>query len=135
MSQERFEAGLKARKEVLGEEYVAKAFDNADRFNREFQKFITEYCWGAVWGDADTTGALSRKQHSLNNLCILAALNRSHEFKVHFRGALRNGCTLEELKETLIQITVYCGVPAGVEAFRLAREVLDAEGIDPETAK
>ena len=75
--------------------------------------------------------ALTDQQRSLNNLCILAALNRSHEFKLHFRGALRNGCSLDELRDTLIQVMVYAGVPAGVEAFRLAREVLDAEGVVP----
>ncbi len=74
---------------------------------------------------------LSKEQRSLNNLCMLSALNRPHEFKLHFRGALGNGCSLDELKETLLQITIYCGVPAGVEAFRLAREVLDEDGIDP----
>jgi len=83
-----------------------------------------------VWGRT----TLSDKQRSMNNLCILAALNRSEEFKVHFRGALRNGCTLDELRDTLIQIAVYAGVPAGVEAFRLARQVLEAEGITPDPA-
>ena len=96
------------------------------QFNREFQELITEYCWGATWG----RGVLSKQQRSLNNLCMLAALNRPNEFKLHFRGALRNGCTLDEIKETLLQITVYCGVPAGVEAFRIGREVLTEEGIE-----
>lgn len=135
MSQELYEAGLKARREVVGEAYVDKALNSADSFNREFQAHVTEYCWGTVWGDREGNGALSRKQHSLNNLCILSALNRPHEFKLHFRGALGNGCTLDELKETLMQIAVYCGIPAGVEAFRLAREVLNDEGIDPEAAQ
>jgi 4-carboxymuconolactone decarboxylase len=122
-----FDTGLAARRRVLGDEYVARAFDTADAFNLEFQQIVTEYCWGQVWGRSN----LSDKQRSLNNLCILAALNRSQEFKSHFRGALRNGCTLDELRDTLIQIAVYAGIPAGVEAFRLAREVLDAEGIEP----
>jgi 4-carboxymuconolactone decarboxylase len=122
-----FDTGLAARRRVLGDEYVARAFDTADAFNLEFQQIVTEYCWGEVWGRS----TLSDKQRSLNNLCILAALNRSQEFKSHFRGALRNGCTLDELRDTLIQIAVYAGIPAGVEAFRLAREVLEAEGIDP----
>ena len=125
MPTERFEAGLKARKEVLGEEYVEKALANADSFNREFQEMVTEYCWGEVWGQ----GVLSKQQHSLLNLAMLSALNRPHEFKIHFRGALKNGCSLDELKETLRQVAVYCGIPAGVEAFRLAREVLNEEGI------
>jgi 4-carboxymuconolactone decarboxylase len=122
-----FETGLAARRRVLGDEYVARAFDTADAFNLQFQQIVTEYCWGQVWGRS----TLSDRQRSLNNLCILAALNRPHEFKSHFRGALRNGCTLDELRDTLVQIAVYAGIPAGVEAFRLAREVLDAEGIDP----
>jgi 4-carboxymuconolactone decarboxylase len=130
MDTNRFDAGLEARKRVLGEEYVARAFATADDFNREFQDFITEYCWGGVW----TRPGLTDRQRSLNNLCLLAALNRRDEFKAHFRGALRNGCTLDELRDTLIQVTVYAGVPAGVEAFRLAREVLDAEGVKPEPA-
>jgi len=125
MSQERYDIGLKIRKEVLGDEYVDKALSAADGFNRDFQNIVTEYCWGGTWG----RGVLSKQQRSLNNLSMLAALNRGHEFKLHFRGALRNGCTLDELKETLIQVAIYCGIPAGVEAFRLAREVLKDEGI------
>ncbi len=125
MASETYETGLKIRKEVLGEEYVSKALDNADSFNREFQNLVTEYCWGASWGGE----ALSRKQRSLNNLCMLSALNRGHEFKIHFRGALKNGCTLDEIRETLMQVAIYAGVPAGVEAFRLAREVINEDGI------
>ena len=115
-----FDAGLAARKEVLGEQYVDNAINNADDFNRDFQSLVTEYCWGVCWG-SDT---LSRKTRSLLNLGMLAALGRSHEFGLHFKGALRNGCTVEELKDTLTQITIYCGVPAGVESFRIARQVL-----------
>ena len=125
MSSERYETGLKIRKEVLGDEYVEAALSGADDFNRDFQEIVTEYCWGGTWG----RGVLSRKQRSLNNLCILSALNRPHEFKTHFRAALGNGCTLDELKETLIQVAIYCGIPAGVDAFRNAREVLKEEGI------
>ena len=127
MDADLFTAGLEARTRVLGEEYVTRAMASADSFNREFQEFITEYCWGAVW----TRSALTDRQRSLNNLCLLAALNRPDEFKTHFRGALRNGCSLDELRDTLVQIMVYAGVPAGVESFRLAREVLANEGIDP----
>lgn len=130
MDRELFDKGLEARGRVLGQEYVDKAFGSADAFNMEFQEIVTEQCWGTVWGRS----VLSDQQRSLNNLCILASLNRSTEFKVHFRGALRNGCSLEELRDTLIQIAVYAGVPAGVEAFRLAREVLEAEGIAPDAA-
>ena len=128
MASELYEKGLAIRKEVLGEEYVEKALAGVDDFNRDFQELITAYCWGASWG----RGVLSHKQRSLNNLCILSALNRPHEFKGHLRGALRNGCTLDEIRETLIQVAIYCGVPAGVEAFRLAREVFDADGVSVE---
>ena len=115
-----YDAGLAARKEVLGERYVDNAINSADDFNREFQALVTEYCWGVCWGNE----VLSRKQRSLLNLGMLAALGRSHEFELHFKGALRNGCTPDELRETLTQITIYCGVPAGVESFRIARRVL-----------
>ena len=127
MDQAKFDAGLDARRRVLGDEYVDRAFGTADSFNFQFQQIVTEACWGEVWGRS----TLSDRQRSLNNLCIIATLNRSHEFKIHFRGALRNGCTLDELRDTLVQIAVYAGIPAGVEAFRLAREVLAEEGIVP----
>ena len=127
MSRERFEAGLTVRREVLGAEYVDKALAGADSFNRELQELTTEFCWGGTWA----RGVLERKTRSMLNLGMLSALNRPHEFKLHFRGALTNGCTLDELKEVLLQIAVYCGIPAGVEAFRLAREVLDEQGIEP----
>jgi 4-carboxymuconolactone decarboxylase len=130
MDRERFEVGKAARGRVLGDEYVTRAFSTADSFNLEFQQLVTEYCWGEVWGRT----VLTDKQRSLNNLCLLAALNRPHEFKTHFRGALRNGATLDELRDTLMQIAVYAGIPAGVEAFRLGREVLEAEGIVPDPA-
>lgn len=121
MDKELYETGLRIRKDVLGEEYVERAVNNATDFNRHFQELVTEYCWGAVWGSE----ILSRKTRSMLNLCMLAALNRRDEFELHFRGAIKNGCTLEELRDVLEQITIYCGVPAGVEAFRLARKVLD----------
>jgi 4-carboxymuconolactone decarboxylase len=130
MDQRKFDVGKEARGRVLGEEFVTRAFSTADSFNLEFQQLVTEYCWGEVWGRT----VLSDKQRSLNNLCILAALNRAHEFKLHFKGALHNGASLDELRDTLIQIAVYAGIPAGVEAFRLGREVLDAEGIVPPKA-
>jgi len=131
MDTERYDVGLEARRRVLGEEYVTRAMSTADSFNHELQQLVTEYCWGGVWGRS----ALTDRQRSLNNLCLLAALNRPEEFMTHFRGALRNGCTLDELRDTLLQITVYAGVPAGVEAFRLARRVLEAEGVTPEPVR
>ena len=121
-----FEVGLAARKQVLGAEYVQKALDNADDFNRPFQELLTEYCWGGCWGDA----TLDYKQRSLLNLGMLAALGRMHEFELHFRGAITNGLTRDELRAVLIQIAVYCGVPAGVECFRIARRVL--EEVEPQ---
>ncbi len=126
MSTEQFERGLECRKAVLGEDYVNAALDKADDFNREFQNMVTEYCWGGTWG----RGVLTKQQRSVLNLGMLAALNRPHEFKLHFKGALRNGVSLEEVREILIQIAVYCGIPAGVEAFRIAREVFAEEGIE-----
>ncbi len=119
MSSEAFETGRKIRTEVLGEERVRKVLDQADDFNRDFQHFVTEYCWGAGWGRS----ALDRKQRSLLNLGMLAALNRGPEFELHFRGALKNGLTLDELQDALIQIAIYCGIPAGVEAFKIANKV------------
>lgn len=120
MSTELFDVGRKIRTEVLGEERVTKALDQADDFNRDFQQLVTEYCWGFCW-DRD---GLSRKQRSLLNLGMLAALNRGPEFELHFRGAFKNGLTLDELQDTLIQIAIYCGIPAGVEAFKIANKVL-----------
>jgi 4-carboxymuconolactone decarboxylase len=120
MSTELFDIGRKIRTEVLGEDRVTKALDQADDFNRDFQQLVTEYCWGFCW-DRD---GLSRKQRSLLNLGMLAALNRGPEFELHFRGAFKNGLTLDELQDTLIQIAIYCGIPAGVEAFKIANKVL-----------
>jgi 4-carboxymuconolactone decarboxylase len=126
MPSRQYDIGLKVRKEVLGEEYVEKSLAKADDFNRDFQKMVTEYCWGGSWG----RGVLTKQQRSILNLGMLAALNRPHEFKLHLKGALTNGVSLAELREVLIQIGIYCGIPAAVEAFRLAREVFDANGVD-----
>ena len=129
MASDQYDAGLKERTEVLGPEYVERAVAGADNFNRDFQQIVTEYCWGGTWG----RGVLERRDRSILNLGMLAALGKSQEFKLHFRGALNNGLTLEELREVLIQIAVYCGIPAGVEAFRNAREVLEDMNIDTST--
>ena len=126
MPSESFEKGLRVRKEVLGEAYVERALANANGFTIALQEFVTEVAWGTVWSGS----SLSRKQISLNNLCLLAALNRAPEFELHCRGALRNGCTVDELRDTLLQIAAYCGAPAGVEAFRIADRVLAEEGIE-----
>ena len=126
MASDQYETGLSIRKEVLGDEYVDAAIAKADDFNRDFQDMVTEYCWGGSWG----RGVLSKQQRSILNLGMLAALNRPHEFQLHFLGALTNGVGIDEIREVLIQIAIYCGVPAGVEAFRIAREVFQEEGID-----
>jgi 4-carboxymuconolactone decarboxylase len=123
MSDELYDKGMAIRRAVLGDEYVDRATANIDDFNRDFQRMVTEFCWGGVWGRE----GLSRKQRSLNNLCMLTALNRPHELETHLRGALRNGCTIDEIRETLMQAAVYAGIPAGVDAFRIARKVLDEE--------
>jgi 4-carboxymuconolactone decarboxylase len=114
-----YEAGLKTRTEVLGQEYVDNAFKSADAFNLPFQEFITEYAWGGVW----TRPGLDRKTRSFLNLGMLAALNRPHEIKIHVRGALNNGLTKEEIAEVFFQVAIYCGVPAALDAIRVAKEV------------
>lgn len=111
--------GLQVRKEVLGKEYVENAMKTANEFNQPFQEFLSEYCWGAVW----TREGLPRKTRSMLNLAMLTALGKNHELKLHIKGALTNGVTRGEIREVFIQASVYCGVPAGVEAFRCAKEV------------
>ena len=120
-----YNKGMTVRRQVLGDAYVDKATSDVDDFNRDFQRLVTEYCWGEVW----TRSVLSNKQRSLNNLCMIAALNRGAEFELHVRGALRNGCTPEEIRDALVQVAIYAGIPAGVEAFRIARKVLREEGV------
>ncbi len=120
MSKELWDKGLAVRKEVLGAEYVERNLKAADDFTMPMQELVTQSCWGWLWGRPQ----LPRKMRSLINLGLLSALNRPHEFKVHVKGALTNGCTREEIREVLLQVAVYCGMPAGVEAFRLAREAM-----------
>jgi len=115
-----FEKGLEVRKAVLGTEFVENSIRSADDFNLPLQELVTEYCWGAIW----TREGLPRRIRSMINLAMLTALNRPHELKVHVQGALRNGVTREEIREVLLQATIYAGVPAGVDAFRIAREAL-----------
>jgi len=122
------------RRAVLGDAYVDRAVDGATAFSLPFQDVLNEYCWGMVWAD----DGLSRKERSLINLGMLAALGRMQEFRTHFRGAVRNGATQDELRAALTQIAVYCGVPAGVEAFRAANEVnaeMAAEGAEISSQK
>jgi 4-carboxymuconolactone decarboxylase len=122
-----FDKGLEVRKAVLGAEYVETSIKNADDFNRPLQDLVTEYCWGAVW----TREGLSRKTRSMLNLAMLSVLNRPHELELHLRGALRNGCTKEEIREVLLQVAIYAGVPAGVDAFRTARKVFAEDAAKP----
>jgi len=103
---------------VLGKEFVEKSFASADDFNMPMQELATEYCWGYVWGREQ----LDKKTRSMLNLAMIAALNRPHELKLHVGGALRNGVTREEIREVFLQVAIYCGVPAGVDSFRIARE-------------
>jgi 4-carboxymuconolactone decarboxylase len=124
VDRKRYDEGLAVRREVLGSDYVDKALASADDLTRPLQELVTEYCWGAVWARP----GLPRKTRSLINLGMLTALGKPHELKLHVRGALRNGCTREEIMETLLQTAIYCGVPAAIESFRAAREALDDAG-------
>ena len=125
MDKEMFEKGLKIRREVLGADFVDKAFASADDFNRPLQELVTQYCWGEIWGRP----GLDRKTRSIINLAMISALNRPHEIEVHVRAAITNGLTKDEIKEVLLQVAIYCGVPAGVDSFRIAKEVFQEMGI------
>lgn len=125
MSQSAYEKGLELRKEVLGKEHVENSFKSADDFSKPLQDLVTEVGWGAFW----TRPGLTRKQRSLLNLGILAVLNRHHELAVHVRGAVNNGLTRDEIREALIHVIPYAGFPAGIDAFRTAKKVLDEMGV------
>ena len=118
MDKARFDRGLEIRKAVLGAEFVENSFKTADAFNMPMQELTTEYCWGHVWGRE----GLPHKTRSMLNLAMISALNRPHELKLHIKGALKNGVTREEISEIFLQVAIYCGVPAGVDSFRIARE-------------
>jgi 4-carboxymuconolactone decarboxylase len=119
MDQKTYEKGLEVRSAVLGKEYVENSLRTADAFNKPFQEMVTEYCWGAVWGREE----LPRKTRSMLNIAMISILNRPHELKLHLRGALRNGVSKDEIREILMQVAIYGGVPAAVDSFRIAREV------------
>lgn len=119
-TKELFEAGLKVRREVLGSDYVDGSLAKATDFTMTFQHVTTEFCWGYVW---DRPG-LERKTRSMLNLAMLTALGRTPELKLHVRGAITNGVTVDEIREILLQATIYCGIPAGLDAFKAANEVL-----------
>ena len=120
MDDDRFEKGLAIRKEVLGDEYVTRSLEWADDFTRPMQELSTAYCWGEIW----SREGLSRRDRSLLNLAMISALNRPHELKLHVKAALRNGLTREEIREALLQVAVCCGVPAGMDSTRIARDAI-----------
>lgn len=119
-----FEEGLKTRREVLGTDYVDGSLQRADDFDMPMQRLTTEFCWDGIWNRP----GLDRRTRSLLNLAMIAALNRPHELKIHVRGALTNGVTKAEIQEVFLQASIYCGVPAGIDAFRVAKEVFKELG-------
>ena len=125
MNKDFFEQGLAQRKATLGADYVEQVLENADDFSRPFQEAMTGWCWGFGWGD----DVMDAKTRSMVNLPMLAALNRMEEFELHFRGAIGNGVSKEELRALLHVIAIYCGVPAGVSCFRIAKRVFAEEGM------
>jgi len=123
MDKKMFDKGLEIRRAVLGSEYVDKSIAAADDFTRPFQELVTQYCWGEIWGRPE----LDRRTRSIINLAMISVLNRPHELKLHVRGALRNGVTKTEIREVLLQVAIYAGVPASVDSFRVAREAFAEE--------
>lgn len=124
MNKELFDKGLTIRSKVAGADYVERSLSNATEFNMPMQELATEYCWGWLWG----RDGLDHRTRSCINVALLAALNRPQELKTHVRGALRNGVKKSEITEILLQVAVYCGIPAGIDGFRNATEVV--EGFD-----
>ncbi|MGN6143800.1 MAG: carboxymuconolactone decarboxylase family protein [Mesorhizobium sp.] len=122
---EKFNRGLKTRREVLGGEYVDNSINQADEFSWPIQQLTTEFCWDEIWNRP----GLDRRSRSLLNLGMIAALNRPHELKIHVGGALNNGLTKEEIREAILQIAVYCGMPAALDSFRVAKEVFKERGL------
>src|SRR3954463_16099395 len=118
MDKKMHDKGLEVRKAVLGEAYVNNALKTVDDFNRPFQEMLNEYCWGTVWGREE----LPRKTRSMLNIAMIAILNRQHEFRAHLKGALTNGVSRDEIREILMQVAIYGGMPAAVDSFRIARE-------------
>ncbi len=122
---QKFENGLKTRREVLGPAYVDNAVNKATDYNWPMQQLVTEYCWDEIWNRP----GLDRKYRSVLNLGMIAALGRNHELRLHVRGAINNGLTKEELREIFLQVAIYCGVPAAIDSFRVAQEVFAEMGI------
>ena len=126
MNQDVFDQGLAIRREVIGADDTDNAMKTADSFTRPMREFVTEYCWGEIWARP----GLARNVRSMINLAMLTALNRPDELKLHVRGALNNGVTKDEIMEVFLQVTVYCGVPAGWGGIRIAKEVFSERGIE-----
>ena len=124
MDKDTYDRGMAIRRKTLGDAYVDRQTANADDFNRDFQRIVTQYCWGEAWGDP----TLTPRERSILNLGMIASLGKMHEFETHVRGALTNGLTPNEIRAVLTQIAVYCGIPVGVDCFRIAREVLNKQG-------
>ncbi len=125
MDAKRYEEGMAVRREVMGADRIDNVMKNTDAITRPIHDLITEYCWGEIW----TRPGLSRKERSLINLGMLAALNRHNELKLHIGGALTNGVTKEEIVECFLQVAIYCGVPAGLETTNLSKEVFKERGL------
>lgn len=126
MDKATYDRGLEIRTATLGKAYVEKAISTADDFNRPLQDLVTEYCWGAVWGREE----LPKKTRSMLNLAMISILNRPHELRAHLAGALRNGVSVVEIREILLQVAIYGGVPCAVDSFRIAREVFKEQGVE-----
>ena len=125
MNNELFDNGLKIRREVLGADYVDASIRNADELTIPLQELVTQYCWGEIWARP----GLDRRTRSFLNLAMITALNRPHELNLHVRGAINNGLTKEEIAEVFLQTAIYCGVPAALDSFRVAKEVFKEMGI------
>lgn len=121
MDKATYDKGMEIRRATLGDAYVDRAIEKMDDFTKDVQELVTTYCWGEVWGRE----GLDRKTRSTINLAMISALNRPHELTAHVRGAVNNGLTPDEIKEILLQVGIYCGVPAMIDSFRIARTVLD----------
>jgi 4-carboxymuconolactone decarboxylase len=111
--------GLRARRRWLGKAYVDRAFREADAFTIDLQHYVTEHAWGASWA----RGVLPMKTRAFMNLAMISALNRPHELEIHLRAAIRNGMTQREIKEAFLHVAVYCGAPAALDSFRIARRI------------
>jgi 4-carboxymuconolactone decarboxylase len=120
---QRYEQGMKVRREVLGDGHVDRSLQNRNEFNEAFQDLITRYAWGEIW----SRPGLPRQTRSMITLAVMVALNRGDEFRMHVRAAIKNGVTREEIKEVLLQTAIYCGVPAANSAFHAAEEVLEKQ--------